>query len=574
VHRVTTELVYLPVPAAARARAKPFIDGALGRITQAVAGGSFLVLGAGVSPKVMAAIASVLAVAWVAAAVTTRRPYLGLLRRAIDRGADPGADPLDLESASTLLQLLASEDPTVVLGAMSALARRGRQRLIPALILLHENGGVVVRALSLFSASTKEEWVPRARRLLRDPRSGVRKAAARALAHHGQLELGDLMQDATPWVRGYVALHARLAGQVASAGAVGLEELLTSDGPEREQTRLGVLSAIADVPRNRDFLPLLLTLAEQAPQTREWSEELSRAAVVHQATVLIPDLIERLALRDGREAVRDALAALGSQALATLWSVLQDTARARSLRVHLPNSIARFGTRQVADLLLECIETETDGLVRYKALRALQRLVVDKRFAMNRERIERLLHRNLEEHLRLTGLRAAFDASTLEAPTERLLVRLLDDKLSQAIERAFRLLQIAHPAEDMRSVRLALASKDRRARANAIELVDTLLRHRDQRVLSALFRLVTDDLPRGERAARAAQYVRVAKPKTIPEALALLSADPDATVAALAQLHAAALSGHARRVEITRRVGPGAVVELSTAAAAAPTTDG
>src|SRR5580698_10297767 len=38
VHRVTTELVYLPVPAVVRARTKPFIDGALARMTQAVAG--------------------------------------------------------------------------------------------------------------------------------------------------------------------------------------------------------------------------------------------------------------------------------------------------------------------------------------------------------------------------------------------------------------------------------------------------------------------------------------------------------------------------------------------------------
>src|ERR1700722_11609098 len=38
VHRVTMELVYLPVPALYRARAKPFIDGALSRTTQAAAG--------------------------------------------------------------------------------------------------------------------------------------------------------------------------------------------------------------------------------------------------------------------------------------------------------------------------------------------------------------------------------------------------------------------------------------------------------------------------------------------------------------------------------------------------------
>ena len=192
VHRVTTELVYLPVAPAARTRAKPFIDGALARATQAVCGAALLALAAWLSPRAMAAAAALLTLAWVAVAVTTRRPYLDLLRRAISTlGPELGADPIDVESAASLVQLLAHDDPSIVLGAMNALARRGRERLIPALVLLHEDERVVVRALALFAASEREDWVRRAGRLLHDPRNGARIAAARALATRGQLDLRD-----------------------------------------------------------------------------------------------------------------------------------------------------------------------------------------------------------------------------------------------------------------------------------------------------------------------------------------------------------------------------------------------
>jgi ATP/ADP translocase/HEAT repeat protein len=569
VHRVTTELVYLPVPHGARARAKPFIDGALARTTQAIAGILLFAAGASISPRILAGVCVLVAVGWLATALTTRRPYLDLLRRAIARGgAADDAGPIDLENAAALVQLLAHDDPALVLGAMNALARRGRERLIPALVLLHEDEAVVVRALALFDGSEREDWVPRARRLLLDPRGVVRKAAARALARHGKLDLGDLARDASPWVRGYVALHASLAvnGAVPLPGAAGtLRRIVEDDGPDAEELRLGLLSAIADVPRDRAVLPLLLELAESAPSTREWSEGLARAAVTQRASVLIPDLIERLSSREGREAVRDALAQLGPQALTSVWHALQDTKRQRALRVHLPNTLARFGTAQAAELLLECVETEPDGLVRYKALRALQRLAIDKQVTSSRPRVEALIRRNLGEHLRLLGLRAAFRGATLEAPTEYLLLRLLDDKLSQSRERAFLLLQIGHPAENIRSVRLAFASSDRRTRANALELVDTLLARRDQRMLSAMLRLAVEDLPPSEWAARAGPYLDAPVPTSPSEALAVLAADADHTVAALAQLHMATLAGETKRVALSRRTSTRPSVELETA---------
>jgi AAA family ATP:ADP antiporter len=562
VHRVTTELVYLPVPSTARARAKPFIDGALARTTQAALGALFLVLGAGgyFAPRVLAALAAAFVAAWLAVAVSSRLPYLDLLRRAIASGesSDADVDPIDLESAETLVQHLASENPRVVLGAMSVLARRGRGRLIPALVLLHENEAVLIRALRIFATSQRDDWIGRARRLLADPRDAVRMSAAHALAMVGRLDVTDMAADSSPRVRGYVALHLALGkGEQDVLDDPEVREVLGSADPSGVAARLGLLEAIADAPRTPRVAGLLAELETRAATSREWTEALAAAVASQQASELVPRLVPRLTSREGREAVRSALASLGAPALAEVWGALLDRARDRSLRVHLPGTLARFGSEDAAERLLRTIETERDGLVRYKAIRSLGQMVAENDLRVDRRRVERLSHVHLEEHFRLLGLRAPFDgpppdgdARAGRAPTERLLLGLLDDKVRQSLERTFRLLKIAHPREDIHRVHLASLSQDRRARANAAEFLDTLLRRRDQRGLRELLRIVTDDLPVAERVLRAAPLVRSAPPSTRDGALARLIQDTDAAVASLAQLHRATLTGKAARVVV------------------------
>jgi hypothetical protein len=83
-------------------------------------------------------------------------------------------------------------------------------------------------------------------------------------------------------------------------------------------------------------------------------------------------------------------------------------------------------------------------------------------------------------------------------------------------------------------VRLATLSDDPYTRANAGELLDALMRHRDQESLRALLRLVTEELPPEERAARAAPLV--GRPTSIArgEALAALARDRDPILSRLA----------------------------------------
>jgi AAA family ATP:ADP antiporter len=580
VHRVTTELTYLPLPAPTRMRAKPIIDGAIVRLVQGGAG--TMLLGAGIggvlSPRALAAATVVALAAWLAAGWAVQVPYIAFLRRVISGGlsGSSGPDPLDVESAEALLAHLSSDDASTVVGAINVLARRRRGRMIPALILLHEDGSVLERALELFGASDRKDWFSRARTLLSDGRERVRMAAARALASHGGLRARDLASDASPKIRGYAALYAALErGSPDLAADPVLAPLLTPSDPYAEEQRLGVLSAIADAAPAPRLAALLVTLGSVGNASHLGTIELARAATAQRATALIPTLAARLTVRDGREALRAALVSFGTVALDALGAALVDPDSPRALRIHLPNGIARFGTKRAAELLLETIETDGDGLVRYKAIRALERLTAEGQVRVNRARVGRLAKRNLVEHFRLLGLRGRLDSSplhvptglgTARAPTERLLVGILNDKLRQSLERTFRLLKIAHPEEDVHRVHAAYHSEDRRTRDSAVELLDTFLRKRDEAELAHLLRLAGEESSFEERLARSGQLLPELPPTTVDEALERLTKDADATVAALARLHVAALSGQSSRVEISTRERAPIPLETRTSA--------
>jgi hypothetical protein len=243
--------------------------------------------------------------------------------------------------------------------------------------------------------------------------------------------------------------------------------------------------------------------------------------------------------------------------------------------MHLPISLARFGTTVAAELLLLCIETEPDGLVRYKAIRGLGRLAADQRVAMDRVRVERLAYANLVEHFRLLGLRAPFVASPSRLPedaagpatTQFLLVGLLDDKLRQSLERTFRLLKIAHPRDDFHRVQAASQSENSRTRANAAEFLDALLRRRDQGPLRELLLVIADELSIADRVARGSALLHTTPPRTRDAGLELMVRDADAALAALASLHAASVGGKPARVAIGGGTGRRPAVELSTAGA-------
>jgi hypothetical protein len=210
------------------------------------------------------------------------------------------------------------------------------------------------------------------------------------------------------------------------------------------------------------------------------------------------------------------------------------------VRLNIPASISRFESQRAADILSQTLEDEKDGLVRYKALRALGHLVASSDVRIDRVQMERLARRNLEEYVRLLSFRAVLAGHAITDEAGRLLCGLLDDKLRQSMERAFRLLKIAHKREDIHRVHTAALSRDSRERANAGEFLDALLARRDQQPLRQLLRIVVDEATDAERVSRASVDGRRLA-RTPSGALRMLVEDGDDALAALAAQHSLAV---------------------------------
>ena len=580
-NRVATELLYLPMATAVRERAKSLIDTVLVRLVQAATAGVLFGLGmAGLlSPQVLAGIIITLCSGWAVVAFGLRTPYLDLFRRALASGKLQLGDEvteIDMNAAEALVEAMASPDPVQVIAALDVLEQRHRSKLIPALILYHDAEPVLLRALEIFGASPRDDWTTLGERLLSDPRESVRVATVRALAKHGVASaLARASEDHSATVQAYAAFYLALhSDEVDLSEHPRLAMMVQAPGAFGDAVRRVLLTAIADAADPRASA-LVLTIATS--RTLDNSDE-TIALLAYAMKALgdprfIPFLVARLGQRPGRAAVRQALVAMGTPALTALEDGLSrpredagSPARPRAdaasrfeterrVRTHIPRSIADFGFQRAFDFLLLRLENERDGLVRYKVLRGLGHLVATSDVKVDRTRIEREAQRNLIEHLRVTALRVAVDsgrAAGVEAPPgEALLTGLLGDKQSQSLERAFRLLKIAHKREDIHRVHIAATSKDRSIRSNAGEFLDTLLAGRGRRELRELFRLLVDELAPAERVQRTAAYLGPV-PRNRDEALATLIEDRDEAIATLASYYALSLGADNLRASVER----------------------
>ncbi len=539
-HRVTSELLWMPLPDAQRTGAKTFIDTLLVRVAQALTAAVLLALAAEGfdDPRTLGGVMAVLAMVWLGLGMGIRRPYLELFRDSLVTRPDVNHKALDLESIEYVISVLSSRDAARANAAMELLVNNGRQRLIPALVLYHDQPQVLLRGLEVITTPDRKDWIPLARRLLDHDDVDVGVGAMRALSKVGLLDAAEeRLYDIRPEVRGHAAFLVEQGDRFDDPRThPAVMELDALEPVAKRQAQLGLLSAVRNAADPR-YAELLLELAG-APD-----DAVSEAAVLAMASTkderFIPILIERLAIRRGRAHVEQALVAHGKPALQSLREMLRDNNTPTRLRRHLPAAIAAFGNQRAASTLLAQLSGEKVGMVRYKVIKALGRMAASAEVRFDRMPIETLLERELIESLQMLALSHQLEVVEVEGGPGLvlpLLVKLLREKEEQARDRAFRLLQLLNRSEDIRVVVLALRSEDRRVRARALEFVDTLTLQSGIARIRRLFGLLLDELPRDEVLRRARDEL-TELPQGAEAALLALLESTDATLATLAAYH-------------------------------------
>lgn len=532
--RVAAELLWAPVEGQTRARG--FVDLIVTRVAQAIAGGVLLAatMQREFRPGHLASAAATLAIIWLLIGLGIRNPYIALFRRALSRGNVEQKfmlGELDLTSVETLVEALARPQPGEVIAAMNVLAERKRERLIPALILLHGDEGVLVRALELFGPSRRRDWFALGERLLDHQSARVQQAAVRAFALAGQVEVLERVEHHTnASLRTFAALYlAQLGGQSMSGDPLSWELFQGDD--EDHTLKRAFVEALAAHP-TAETPRLLLGFAREPAL----GGAVTAALEVAGDDSSISFLIGRLKYADDRLSARRGLRRLGEPALQALEAALWDESLDRRVRIHVPRSISAFLSPHALRVLLRAVVDDRDGLVRYKALRGLEQIALETALRIDSGPIFHELTRNAREYLRLYSARLALQSDRLASARleTKLVIELLDDKIEQSRDRLARLLQVLHRGDDIPAIFTALLSSDRRRRGRAVEFLDALIHgfDRSSDEAAALLRLVVDDMPPEQRAERASPQVG-AFPNS-RATLEILARDGDEVVASLA----------------------------------------
>jgi len=482
-YRTGTELLFVPLSERLRTQVKGFIDVMGQRGGQALAAVIILMLlSTTTNPAVFAALAAFTAACWLAVAMSLREPYLDIFRQTLyaeGSSRASGFPALDVASLETLLATLNATDDRRVVAALDVLEEQGKATVVPAPLLFHPSPVVVIRTLGLFTAARRQEAMDTVERLLSHPLPEIRGAALRACV--GIAPRRDLLSQATADEDRAVAMTA--TGGLIACGWGGdrpeLEDRVREGVHGGDPAMLRVIAATLAVRQSPRLEPVLLELL--SVEDPEVLKEAIRAAGTLGNAAVVPSLIRLLGRRAVRDEARSVLAGLGPVALEGLEEALRSKELSHDIRRHVPGAIAAVGSPRAPEILLTHLRDEPDGLLRFKALRALGRWRREQpSIPLDAGLLQSALGHAVSTGFRLMAWRhvltnAAARDDRLATELHHVLVGLLRDKQDHALERVFRLLGLQSGSEEFHRVYRGLHSPMPASIAGSRELVQHLV---------------------------------------------------------------------------------------------------
>jgi len=526
-YRVTSELLYLPVPSQVRDGWKPIADAIVLRGGEAVA--ALATFGLGVTRgdiHELALVAAGAATLWLFGIPILHRAYIGQFRdtlRAGEVARDARVPSLDAGVAAVLVDALSSPDEQVALPALELLAGRAR---IPALVLYHHSPAVVARALELLEHEARDD-IDHALGYLLDHRDPAIRAAALAATAGRRCERERrlaAMTDPDPRLRAAALVGLIDDPERGDAAVAEVASMVTRSTEERAALAV----AIAHAPDRRLHGVLYELLAWHEPEVMR---PVMRVLAREPNAVDLDRVLALIAQPAVRAEARGVFLTAGSRGLDRLIAALRDPQTPIALRQHLPRTISRFGSRRAAAALVARLPLETDGVTIHKLLRALGRMrASNPHLRIDRAVVHAHALKAIERADRYAVVGAALRRGTeTTSPTARLMTDLIGEELEDALEQAFRALDILDPRRGLRSVHDALRSKDEARRAAAREILGELAPADLHTALLAVIEASPDQL--AERAA-----TRFASDDAL---IVELLSDPSESVRCFAAYHAA-----------------------------------
>ncbi|MEM1023596.1 MAG: MFS transporter [Myxococcota bacterium] len=469
IHKAATEVVFLPVPASVKQRAKLFIDTTVD--TAATGVGALLVLGLtgplGWSYAQLSGPVLLLAAVSLWTVGRLRSAYVDAFRRALEtRRLDDTALTTGMNEAA-------------VAEVLQTALQSSQPRQLVYLLDLAESVGVMGLSREL-------------RPLLDHPSAEVRRRALNLMGHQADalpIEVLDHLidHDEDPEVQGEAlflrlrregredAMVAMLDGSGARAAAAlrvltesPQPDLLTPARIERlralPEARATLASAVA--ASGLPFESTLRGLLENAPF--DVVDGAIQGMAKAQDPRFVPWLIEALAQRELRGAARRTLAALGSISVPALSELALDAKAPLAARRAAIRTLADVADGPSTEALVELLEDD-QPIISGAALQGLSR--VQPRF-LPRRRLRRWLRARIRTARLIRATRRCLGGRPEPGPGTRLFQRTLEEQWERSLEEIFSLLGLLHGREAMRDAYYGLG----RARAEVLEYLDNTIR--------------------------------------------------------------------------------------------------
>tara|TARA_R110002096_G_scaffold171490_8_gene344653 strand:+ start:61097 stop:63796 length:2700 start_codon:yes stop_codon:yes gene_type:complete len=473
-YRTASELLYVPLPERARAQVKALVDVVSQRGGQALASVTILVLVAlGAPNTVLAAVFVGLCLVWLGLAIEIKTHYLDNFRKTLsDQQTSWSIDfpELDVASLESTMYALNSSNDAQVLAALDILSEDGNAHLIPALLLYHPSGDVVSRTLEIFSAAHRTDFLSTLDRVMENANPYLRAALihARTVARPEREYLERHLTDSSELCKA-VALIELSAHRWVDTAVAKEAFAATIESADAQSRQLLAKAVGRQVEGWEDTLMMLCDDPDLG---------VGEAAVAAMAkrgdTIFIDALVQHLNQRALRPALRSALLTFGEDALTRLGACLVAQALDVNLRWQIPKAIEMFGGQRAADMLLQSLPSEPDGVVRYRAVRALERMVeVDPSLTIDSRTADAVLERLISRAYHYISLEHNLAQAESKRRTEvfATIVRLLADKQAHAVESILRIIGLRWSQRDFRPILYGALRGDSKAKASSMELL-------------------------------------------------------------------------------------------------------
>ncbi|HMF61361.1 MAG TPA: Npt1/Npt2 family nucleotide transporter, partial [Vicinamibacterales bacterium] len=356
VDKTTREILFLPLPADIKLKAKSFVDVTVDRMAKAFGALILLVLvkpwGLNLDWQRLSYASLTVTALWIFMALRARKGYLTAFRRSIDR-RDVVPDDVrlsggDLSTIETLVQELSQPDPDRVVYAIDMLESLDKRNLVTPLLLYHESSTVRRRALRAIGSVRRDialTWLPQVRRMLGDPDSGVRAAAIVAIGAINNEDAATLsrplLTDPDPRIRvtAAVALAASSVPADVDAAEAALFSLAADASPDGVRGRRDVAAAIRHIVDPRFRRILISLLYDSSPEVANEAME-SVQAIGASDFLFVPTLVSLLRSRTLKGRARDVLVSYGEPVVNALAHFMHDPIEDVWVRRHIPGTLA------------------------------------------------------------------------------------------------------------------------------------------------------------------------------------------------------------------------------------------